>query len=127
MFTHVVLGTDDIEQARRFYDVLLGTLGVPPGRIDERGRLVYMHDGGRLVITRPVDGRPAAAGNGHTLGFRASSSEQVDAWHAAGVAHGGTTAEDPPGIRQATEGRVIYLAYLRDPTGNKLCAQHRIS
>jgi hypothetical protein len=100
---------------------------VPEGVIDERGRLIYMHAGGRLVITRPVDGNPAACGNGHTLGFLAPSPETLDAWHAAGIANGGTTAEDPPGIRNATEGRVVYLAYLRDPSGNKLCGFHKIS
>ncbi|MGN6375610.1 MAG: VOC family protein [Sphingomonas sp.] len=127
MFSHVVLGADDIGAARRFYDAVLGVLGAPAGRIDERGRIIYNHHGGRLVITRPVNGEPTAAGNGHTLGFLASSPEQVDAWHAAGVANGGTSAEDPPGIRHATEGRVVYLAYLRDPAGNKLCGFHRIS
>ncbi|MDP1027403.1 VOC family protein [Sphingomonas sp. KR1UV-12] len=127
MFSHVTLGMDDAEATRRFYDAVLGTIGVPPGVTDERGRLVYSHDGGRLLITRPVDGQGAAAGNGHTLGFLMPSPEAADAWHTAGVANGGTTCEDPPGIRQATGGRVVYLAYLRDPAGNKLCAFHRIS
>jgi catechol 2,3-dioxygenase-like lactoylglutathione lyase family enzyme len=127
MFSHVTLGSNDIAASKRFYDAILGVLGAPEGVIDERGRLIYMHAGGRLVITRPVDGKVAACGNGHTLGFLASSPEMIDAWHAAGVASGGTTAEDPPGVRNATEGRVVYLAYLRDPSGNKLCGFHKIS
>jgi catechol 2,3-dioxygenase-like lactoylglutathione lyase family enzyme len=127
MFSHVTLGANDIAATKTFYDAVLGTLGAPEGRIDERGRLIYAHDGGRLLITRPVNGEAAACGNGHTLGLLAASPEVVDAWHAAGLANGGATAEDPPGIRQATEGRVLYLAYLRDPSGNKLCAFHRIS
>ena len=127
MFSHVTLGSNDIAASKRFYDAVLGVLDAPEGVIDERGRLIYMHGGGRLVITRPVDGNPAACGNGHTLGLLAASPEMIDAWHAAGVANGGTSAEDPPGIRNATEGRVVYLAYLRDPAGNKLCGFHKIS
>jgi len=127
MFSHVTLGANDIAATKSFYDAVLGTLGVPEGRIDERGRLIYAHGGGRLLITKPVNGEAAACGNGHTLGLLAASPEAVDAWHAAGLANGGTTAEDPPGVRQATEGRELYLAYLRDPAGNKLCAFHKIS
>ncbi len=127
MFSHVTLGMNDIDVTRRFYDAVLGTIGAAPGVADERGRLVYSHDGGRLLITPPVDCGPPAAGNGHTLGFLVASPAAANAWHAAGLAHGGTACEDPPGIRQATGGRVVYLAYLRDPAGNKLCAFHRIS
>ncbi|HWV61344.1 MAG TPA: VOC family protein [Sphingopyxis sp.] len=127
MFSHVALGSDDIAASKRFYDAVLGAFGAPEGVIDERGRLVYMHAGGRLIVTHPVNGEIAACGNGHTLGFLAPSTDAVDAWHAAGVANGGTTAENPPGIRHATEGRTVYLAYLRDPAGNKLCATHKIS
>ncbi|WP_338426345.1 VOC family protein [Sphingopyxis kveilinensis] len=127
MFSHVTLGANDIAATKRFYDAVLGTLGAPEGWVDERGRLIYAHDGGRLLITKPVNGEAAASGNGHTLGLLAGSPDVVDAWHAAGLANGGTTAEDPPGIRHATGGRVLYLAYLRDPDGNKLCATHKIS
>lgn len=127
MFSHVTLGMKDAAESKRFYDAILGVLGAGEGRIDERGRLIYMHAGSRLVITRPVDGKEAACGNGHTLGLLAPDPATVDAWHEAGVAHGGTSAEDPPGIRHATEGRIVYLAYLRDPAGNKLCAFHKVS
>jgi catechol 2,3-dioxygenase-like lactoylglutathione lyase family enzyme len=127
MFNHVMLGVDDLDAAKRFYDATLGALGVSAGVIDAKDRLVYMHDGGRFLLTRPIDGAAASPGNGGTIGFRAASPAAADAWHAAGLRHGGTAIEDPPGIRQATEGRVVYLAYLRDPWGNKLCASHRVS
>jgi catechol 2,3-dioxygenase-like lactoylglutathione lyase family enzyme len=127
MFSHVVVGANDLEASRAFYDAVLGTLGVAPGVVDAKGRVVYMHDGGRLLVTRPVDGEAACHANGGTIGFAAASPEVVEAWHAAGLAHGGTTCEEPPGIRHATERRVLYLAYLRDPVGNKLCASHRMA
>jgi catechol 2,3-dioxygenase-like lactoylglutathione lyase family enzyme len=127
MFSHVALGADDIEAARRFYDAALGALGVPPGVVDAWGRLIYSHAGGRFLITKPLNGAAATGANGGTLGFVAASTEAVDAWHAAGVANGGKAIEDPPGIRQVTEGRTVYLAYLRDPAGNKLCATHRLA
>ena len=127
MFSHVALGANDIEAARRFYDAALGALGVPPGVVDACGRLIYSHAGGRFLITKPLDGEAANGANGGTLGFVAASTEAVDAWHAAGAANGGAMIEDPPGIRHGTEGRVLYLAYLRDPAGNKLCATHRIA
>lgn len=126
MFSHVMLGSNDIAAAKRFYDAALGTLGTDEGVVDERGRLVYQYDGGRFVITRPIDGGTASSANGGTIGVLASSPDTVDAWHAAGLAHGGTAIEDPPGPRNATGGRVLYLAYLRDPAGNKLCATYRI-
>jgi catechol 2,3-dioxygenase-like lactoylglutathione lyase family enzyme len=127
MFSHVAIGADDIDAAKRFYDAALGALGVPPGEIDVRGRLIYLHTGGRLLITRPINGKPTQGGNGHTLSFLAASPAEVDAWHAAGLANGGTSIEDPPGERRPPDGRVLYLAYLRDPSGNKLCGFHRIA
>jgi len=127
MFSHVMLGTNDVAAAKKFYDATLGALGVPPGEIDVQGRLVYMHNGGRFVVRRPLDGEPAHGANGATLGFLAGSPAEVDAWHAAGVANGGTAIENPPGERYPPDGRILYLAYLRDPAGNKLCGFHRIS
>ncbi len=127
MFSHIVIGANDIAQAKAFYDATLGALGIPAGHIDERGRVIYQHDGGRFIVTRPIDGEPATHANGGTIGFHAPSTEAADAWHAAGVAHGGTAIQNPPGIRNATEGRVVYLAYLRDPAGNKLCAYLRLN
>lgn len=127
MFSHVMLGADDVLAAKAFYDAVLGTLGVSEGKIDEWGRVVYSTDAGRFLITRPINGQPATFANGGTIGFLATTPEDVDAWHAAGLASGGTAIEDPPGERQVTGGRVLYLAYLRDPAGNKLCATHRVS
>ncbi|MET4895537.1 VOC family protein [Sphingomonadaceae bacterium jetA1] len=125
MFSHVMLGADDLDAAKRFYDATLGVLGVPEGVIDTLGRLVYSHNGARFLISRPINGEPATHANGGTLGFAMDSPEQADAWHAAGLAHGGTAIEAPPGIRNAPVGK-LYLAYLRDPAGNKLCARHLV-
>ncbi|MEO0973049.1 MAG: VOC family protein [Pseudomonadota bacterium] len=125
MFSHVMLGSDDLERARTFYDATLGALGVKPGVVDPRGRLLYMHEGGLFLITLPIDGEPATHANGGTVGFAAQTPAHADAWHAAGLAHGGTTCEEPPGVRE-TEFGDLYLAYLRDPAGNKLCAMKRL-
>jgi catechol 2,3-dioxygenase-like lactoylglutathione lyase family enzyme len=127
MFNHIMLGANDIAASKAFYDAALGALGVPEGVVDEWGRVVYAHAGGRFLITLPIDGQPASHGNGSTMGFVAASPEAADAWHAAGLANGGAACEDPPGIRQGTAGRMLYLAYLRDPAGNKLCAAHRVA
>ncbi len=126
MFSHVMLGSNDIARSKRFYDALLATLGAKPGVVDANGRLIYAHAGGRLLLTKPIDGGPATGANGGTLGFAADSAEAVQAWHKAGVEHGGAAIEDPPGVRQGSSGG-LYLAYLRDPDGNKLCALHRMA
>ena len=125
MFSHITVGTNDMEAARRFYDALFTAIGGKPGRVDEKGRLVYVHKGGIFMVTSPIDGAPATHGNGSTIGFAMDSAEQADAWHAAGLANGGTTCEDPPGVREGATGK-MYLAYLRDPDGNKLCGLHRM-
>ncbi|MEQ8860502.1 MAG: VOC family protein [Pseudomonadales bacterium] len=126
MFSHVMLGASDMDASKRFYDAVLGALGHAPGTMDPKGRCFYFADGGIFAITPPIDGKPASHGNGSTIGFAAASAEAADAWHAAGLANGGTTCEDPPGVRDGTTGR-LYLAYLRDPSGNKICALHRIA
>ncbi|WP_294238894.1 VOC family protein [uncultured Sphingomonas sp.] len=125
MFSHVMLGADDIAAAKRFYDATLAVLGAPVGVVDPLGRLVYNHKGARFLISKPINGEPATYANGATLGLAMDSPEQADAWYAAGLANGGTAIENPPGIRQVPVGKV-YLAYLRDPTGNKLCARHLV-
>ena len=125
MFSHVMLGADDIEKSKAFYDAILGALGYEPGVIDDKGRLFWMTKTGIFSISKPIDGEPACASNGSTLGFSAASTDAADAWHAAGLANGGTDCEDPPGAREGTTGS-LYLAYLRDPSGNKICALHRI-
>lgn len=124
MFSHIMIGANDIDQAKRFYDAALGALGVPAGSVVGE-RVVYMHNGGLFIITKPIDGEPACHANGGTIGFAAASPAEADAWHAAGEAAGGTAVENPPGERDGGFGK-LYLAYLRDPSGNKLCAMHRL-
>lgn len=119
MFTHVMIGSNDLERSRRFYDATFVALGGKPGEMDPRGRLIYSHEGGRLMITKPIDGKPATAANGGTIGIAAASQDHVLAWHAAGTAHGGTAIESPPAQRP----NGAFVAYLRDPDGNKLTAR----
>ena len=125
MFTHIMIGSNDIERSKKFYDAIFVAMGAQPGTQDAKGRLIYAHNGGRLLVTKPIDGKPATHANGGTIGFAMASAAMAEAWHDAGVANGGTSVEDPPGIRQNAAGGV-YLAYLRDPDGNKLCAVHRM-
>ena len=96
-----------------------------PGSADPNGRIFYVTDTGIFALTAPINGAPASGANGGTIGFAVSSPEQADAWHAAGVASGGASCEDPPGVREGGFGK-LYLAYLRDPAGNKICALHRM-
>ncbi len=124
MFSHIMLGADDIEASKKFYDATLGVLGAKPGVVDPKGRVIYMNNGGMLLLSKPIDGKPASCGNGSTIGFAVNSQEEADAWHEAGIANGGTAIEDPPGIREGA-GMKLYLAYLRDPSGNKICALMR--
>ena len=124
MFSHIMIGTNDLTKAKSFYDAVLGTLGVPPAVVDGH-RIFYMTPTGIFSVSQPIDGKPATAANGGTIGCAASSPDQAKAWHDAGVANGGKTCEDPPGVREGGMGK-MYLAYLRDPDGNKLCALHRM-
>ena len=120
MYSHMMVGSNDIERSKKFYDATFTAIGGKPGIQDDKGRLIYMHNDGLFLVTPPIDGQPATAGNGCTIGFAMSSPEQADAWHAAGVANGGTSCEDAPGPRDLGFAK-LYLAYLRDPDGNKLC------
>jgi catechol 2,3-dioxygenase-like lactoylglutathione lyase family enzyme len=124
MFTHVMVGTNDIEASKAFYDAVFGTIGLPTGQFDPKGRVFYRTKTGSFGITKPIDGNAATHANGGTIGFPCTSPEQAKAFHDAGVAKGGKSIEDPPGWRQGAAGR-IYLAYLRDPSGNKIVAVHR--
>jgi catechol 2,3-dioxygenase-like lactoylglutathione lyase family enzyme len=129
MFSHVMIGSNDIDKSKRFYDAVLGTLGAgepfrspaPSGHI----RLFYRHDGSSFCVSQPINGENASCANGGTIGFKCISAEQVQAFHDAAVAHGGTSIEEPPGLRESAMGP-MYLAYVRDPDGNKLCALYRV-
>ena len=124
MFSHIMIGTNDLDRAKKFYDALLGTLGVPESRF-ARHRIFWRTKTGTFSVSKPIDGKPATFANGGTIGFAADSIDAANAFHAAGLAQGGTTCEDPPGIREGS-GLKLYIAYLRDPDGNKLCALHRV-
>ena len=125
MYSHNMVGSNDVDRSKKFYDAVFGAMGGRAGMQDDKGRLIYMYNDGLFMVTPPIDGQPATAGNGCTVGFTMATPEQADAWHAAGVANGGTAIEDAPGVREASFGK-IYLAYLRDPDGNKLCALKRM-
>ena len=125
MYSHNMVGSNDIDRSKKFYDAVFTATGGREGMKDDKGRLIYMNNDGMFLVTPPIDGQPATAGNGCTIGFAMDTPEQADAWHAAGVANGGTAIEDAPGVREASFGK-IYLAYLRDPDGNKLCALKRM-
>jgi len=123
MFSHVMVGVKDLEVSKTFYDAVLGTLGIAPG-VANKSRYFYRSPTGAFGITLPINGESATHANGGTIGFAMKSPEQADAFHAAGMANGGATCEDPPGWREGPSGRV-YLAYLRDPDNHKICAAHR--
>jgi catechol 2,3-dioxygenase-like lactoylglutathione lyase family enzyme len=120
MFSHVMVGSNDLERSKTFYDALFGK----PGRQDDKGRLSYGRKGTVFMVSKPIDGQPATSGNGSTIGFAFDSPDEVDEWESRGAAAGGTAIEDRPGIRKSPFG-ALYLAYLRDPDGNKLCAMFR--
>ena len=124
MFSHVMVGSNDIERSKRFYDAVLGVLGAAPAIVNKNAsgqtRLFYRHDGGSFGVSEPIDGKPATIANGGTIGFKCTSPEQAKQFHDVAVANGGKSIEDPPGVRGGS-----YLAYVRDPDGNKLCANCR--
>ncbi|WP_034827620.1 VOC family protein [Hyphomonas pacifica] len=124
MFSHVMVGSDDIDRSKTFYDATFKALGGREAITDPKGRLIYLHNGGTFLVTKPIDGKPASFANGGTIGFAAENPEQADAWHKAGLEAGGKAIEDPPGWREGN-GMKLYLAYLRDPDGNKICAMCR--
>ncbi|OUR60045.1 glyoxalase [Colwellia sp. 39_35_sub15_T18] len=125
MFSHIMIGANNVQESKVFYDAILGAIGYKPGVIDEKGRCFYFTKSGVLALSKPINGEPACHGNGSTIGFSAKTSDIADAWYAAGIANGGTACEDLPGVREGAAGK-IYLAYLRDPSNNKICALHRI-
>lgn len=128
MFSHVILGANDLEKSKKFYDAVFGALGLGSGMANTTAkgvkRYFYRSATGSFGITTPINGEEANHGNGSTIGFAMQTPEHCDAFHAAGIANGGATCEDPPGWREGSVGR-MYLCYVRDPDGNKLCGMHR--
>ena len=128
MFSHIMVGSNDIERSKRFYDAVLAVLGAGEAVRNQNAtghtRLFYRHDGNTFGVVEPINGEPATVANGATIGFKCTSAEQVQAFHDVAVAHGGKSIEDPPGLRQSPMGS-LYLAYVRDPDGHKLCALFR--
>jgi catechol 2,3-dioxygenase-like lactoylglutathione lyase family enzyme len=128
MFNHIMVGTNDIERSKRFYDAVLGTLGagesVRNNAATGHTRLFYRHEGGTFCVSEPINDEAATFANGGTIGFKCNSPEQVVQFHDTAVANGGTSIEDPPGLRSGSLG-AMHLAYVRDPDGNKLCAIYR--
>ena len=120
-----MIGANDMSASKTFYDAVLGALGIPPGRADDKGRVFYRTKTGVFGLSKPINGEPACAANGGTIGFVAESPEAANAWHTAGLANGGVACEDPPGIREGGAVK-LYIAYLRDPAGNKICALKRM-
>lgn len=129
MFSHIMVGSNDIERSKRFYDAVLGVLGAgePVRNTANSGhvRLFYRHDGSAFCVTEPINGKDACFANGGTIGFKCDSAEQVRAFHDTAVANGGTSVEDAPGLREGSMG-AMHLAYVRDPDGHKLCAIYRV-
>lgn len=125
MFSHMMVGSNDVARSKKFYDALFAATGGKPGVQDDKGRLIYVHRGSMFLVSKPINGEPATHANGGTIGFAVNGPEEANAWHAAGAANGGTTIEESPGVRTGGFGS-LYLAYLRDPDGNKLCAVHRV-
>ena len=128
MFNHIMIGTNDIERSKRFYDAVLGTLGAGEPVRNTAGsghtRLFYRHEGSTFCVSEPINGEEATFANGGTIGFKCNSPEHVREFHDTAVAHGGESIEDAPGLREGSLG-AMHLAYVRDPDGNKLCAIHR--
>ncbi len=129
MLNHVVVGSNDLERSKQFYDAVLGILGAgePHRNIAPSGhtRLFYRHDGSTFCVSEPIDGEVATPANGGTIGFKCDSAEQVQEFHDVAIKHGGQSIEDPPGLRGGNLG-AMHLAYVRDPDGNKLCAIFRV-
>ena len=123
MFSHIMVGVNDLQASKRFYDAVFAVMGVGPG-VAGKGRYYYRNATGTLGIITPINGQPATHANGGTIGLTMHSQAEVDAFHAAGVANGGMTCEDPPGVREGPSGK-MYLAYLRAPDGTKFCAVYR--
>jgi catechol 2,3-dioxygenase-like lactoylglutathione lyase family enzyme len=128
MLNHVMIGSGDIQRSKTFYTAVLGVLGAgePMEHVNDTGqtRLFYMHDGSTFSVSEPINGKPVEPSNGSTIGFVCNSPEQIQELHDVAVANGGTSIEDPPGLREGSMGP-MYLCYFTDPDGHKICGLHR--
>ena len=119
MYFHVMVGAVDLEASKAFYDATFATLGTPSvGKMRDQP-LAYMYGdpaSGLFFVTKSQDGKPETHANGGTIMFKATSTDEVEAWYKAGLAHGGKAEDEPaPGPLPKS-----FIARLRDPTGNKL-------
>ncbi|NMW32997.1 VOC family protein [Altererythrobacter sp. RZ02] len=128
MLNHIMIGSSDIEKSKSFYNAVLGVLGAgePMAHVNDTGqtRLFYQHDGSTFSVSEPINGKPVTPSNGSTIGFACNSPDQIQELHDVAVANGGTSIEDPPGLREGSMGP-MYLCYFTDPDGHKLCGIHR--
>ena len=127
MFNHIMIGTNDIDKAKAFYEKVLKVVGVESAMDNTQHgirRTFFIHNGNVLALTQPLDGEAATCANGMTIGFKCDSPEQVKELHDAAIAAGGTSIEDPPGPRDTTMGQ-LHLSYFRDLDGHKICGLHR--
>ena len=122
MFSHVMVGSNDIARSKKFYDALFGAVGGKPGAEDAKGRLIYAHNGGRLMVSKPIDGKSATHANGGTISFEAPSRAAVAAFHQAALAAGG---KDEGAVGPRGFWPNAYAGYVRDLDGNKLAAYCR--
>src|SRR2546423_1891307 len=124
MFSHVMVGSNDIARSKKFYDALFVAMGGKPGAEDARGGLIYAHNGGLLLVSKPIDGKPATNANGGTIGFSMTGPEQAQAWHKAGGGNGGTAIEGPPGVPPSGP-RAMDFASLPESYRQKMGAPYR--
>ena len=128
MLSHVMVGSNNIDNAKSFYNAVFGVLGAgePVENENKTGqmRLFYIHAGSVFCVSEPIDGEPATNANGSTIGFACESPEQVKEFHDVAIANGATSIEEPPGLRESSMGD-LYLCYFRDPDGHKICGMYR--
>ena len=128
MLNHIMIGASDIQKTKSFYNAVLGVLGAgePMEHVNDTGqtRLFYAHNGSTFSVSEPINGEPPSVANGSTIGFVCDSPEQLQEFHDVAIANGGTTMEDPPGLREGSMGP-MYLCYFTDPDGHKICGIHR--
>ena len=123
LFRHVMVGANDLDESKKFYDAIFGVLGLPPGK-HEGNKCRWLGEGGQFLIKLPIDGKSATRANGGTIGFECSSTVMVDAWYAAGMSNGGNSIM-PPELSDRVNYK-LYLSYISDPVGNKLNASFKL-